>query len=42
MNLLASYALLKKQYLNSYNKEIYDELQEKRKVLYILKPILYY
>ena len=42
MNLLASYALLKKQYLNSYNKEIYNELQEKKGVLYILKPILYY
>ncbi len=42
MNLLASYALLKKQYLNSYNKEIHNELQEKKGVLYILKPLLYY
>lgn len=41
MNLLASYALLKKQYLNSNNQEIYNELQEKKGILYILKPILF-
>jgi RsiW-degrading membrane proteinase PrsW (M82 family) len=41
MNLLASYSLLKKQYLNSNNQEIYNELQEKKGILYILKPILF-
>ncbi|MGC8814857.1 MAG: PrsW family intramembrane metalloprotease [bacterium] len=41
MNLLASYALLKKQYLNSNNQNIYNELQEKKGVLYIIKPILF-
>jgi RsiW-degrading membrane proteinase PrsW (M82 family) len=41
MDLLASYSLLKKQYLNSNNQEIYNELQEKKGILYILKPILF-
>lgn len=41
MNLLASYSLLKKQYLNSNNQEIYNELQEKKGILYILRPILF-
>jgi RsiW-degrading membrane proteinase PrsW (M82 family) len=41
MDLLASYSLLKKQYLNSNNQEIYNELQEKKGILYILRPILF-